>query len=182
MTSNRRTTRRARLGAGGICMAAAAAAMIGVGTAHADTPDDVIGQADQDLIQAVDALQQAPTAGLDSQELSIITGQESQLYNMEGLLTNLESQQDGLPVADQAGLADVDQGLLNADQQMLDGVQAFVSADQAGDLATSSGALTANLDLLDPALATLGPLYDTLFDSIGAQLFSDFGLPDIFLP
>ena len=150
-------------------MPAAAAAIIGMGAAHADTPDDVIGLAEQDLSQAVDGLQQAPTSGLDSQELSIITGQESQLYNMEGLLTTLESRQDLLPVADQAGLGDVDQGLLNADQQMLDGVQAFVAADQAGDLATSSGAFTANLDLLDPSLASLGPLYDAVFESIGAQ-------------
>jgi hypothetical protein len=127
-------------------------------------------------------LQQAPTTGLDSDELGIITGQESQLYNMEGLLTTLESQQDGLPVADQAGLADVDQGLLNADQQMLEAAQAFVTADQAGDLATSSGALTANLDLVDPGLAALGPLYDALFADLGALLLSDFGLPDIFLP
>jgi hypothetical protein len=182
MISNRRSTGRAGIGAGAFCLAAAAAAMIGMGTAHADTPDDVIGQAEQDLSQAVDALQQAPTTGLDSQELSIVTGQESQLYTTEGLLTNLEAQQDALPVADQAGLADVDQGLLNAEQQMLDGAQAFVSADEAGDLATSSGALTANLDVLDPSLATLGPLYDALFESIGAQIFSDFGLPDIFLP
>jgi hypothetical protein len=173
---------RNRLWGVGVGMAAAAAAMIGMGTAHADTPDDVLGQADQDLIQAVDALQQAPTTGLDSDELGIITGQESQLYNMEGLVTNLESLQDRLPVADQAGLADVDQGVLNADQQVLESAQAFVSADQAGDLATSSGALTENLDLVDPGLATFGPLFDALFADFGAQIFSDFGLPDIFLP
>jgi hypothetical protein len=65
---------------------------------------------------------------------------------------------------------------------MLDGVEAFVSADQAGDLATSSGALTANLDLLDPSFATLGTVFDALFQGIGAQFFSDFGLTDILLP
>lgn len=166
----------------GMGVAAAAGAMIGMATAHADTPDDVLGQADQDLIQAVDALEQAPTASLDSGELGVITGQESTIYNQESFLSTLESQQAGLPVADQVGLADVDDQLLNADQGVLEAAQAFVSADQAGDLATSSGALTANLDLVDPGLATLGPLYDVLGADIGAQIFSDFGVPDIFLP
>ena len=44
---SRRTTGQARLWAGGIGMAAAAAAMIGMGTAHADTADEVLGQADE---------------------------------------------------------------------------------------------------------------------------------------
>jgi hypothetical protein len=176
-----RTVRRARQWSTGVGLAAAAAAMIGMGTAHADTPDEVIGQADQDVINAVDALQQAPTAGLDSDELGLITGQESILYNQESLLTNLETQQAALPAADQAGLADVDEKLLQADQGVLEAAQSFVTADEAGDLATSSGALTANLDLVDPGLATLGPLYDALFADLGAQIFSDFGIPDFFL-
>jgi hypothetical protein len=182
MTNIRRSACHVRQWGAGFGLTAAAAALIGLGTAHADTPDDVLGQADQDLIQAVDAVQQAPTTGLDSDELGIITGQESQLYNMEGLVTNLESMQDRLPIADQAGLADVDQGVLNADQQVLEAAQAFLSADQAGDLATSSGALATNLDLVEPGLATFGPLFDALFTDFGAQIFSDFGLPDIFLP
>lgn len=44
-----RTARRNHLWGVGIGMAAAAAAMIGMGTAHADTPDDVIDQAITDL-------------------------------------------------------------------------------------------------------------------------------------
>ena len=47
LMSSRRTTGQARLWAGGIGMAAAAAAMIGMGTAHADTADEVLGQADE---------------------------------------------------------------------------------------------------------------------------------------
>jgi hypothetical protein len=59
--------------------------------------------------------------------------------------------------------------------------QSFASADEAGDLATSTGALAVNLDLVDPGRATLSPLFDALFADLGAQLFSDFGLPDMFL-
>jgi hypothetical protein len=48
MISNRRTVRRVRQWSTGVGLAAAAAAVIGMGTAHADTPDDVLGQAGQD--------------------------------------------------------------------------------------------------------------------------------------
>jgi hypothetical protein len=40
--------------------------------------------------------------------------------------------------------------------------------------------MAVNLDLVDPGRATLNPLCDALFADLGAQLFSDFGLSDIY--
>lgn len=45
MTSNGLTSRRVWQRSTSAGLAAAAAALIGMGTAHADTPDDAIGQA-----------------------------------------------------------------------------------------------------------------------------------------
>lgn len=56
----------------GLAGAAACAAMIGIGAIHTDTPDDVFGRAGQDLTEPVDALEQAPTAGLEREELSSV--------------------------------------------------------------------------------------------------------------
>jgi hypothetical protein len=183
MNSNRRTASRVRrwaTGAGLAGGAAVAAAMIGLASgpvANADTPDDVLGQAGQDLTQAIDDLNQAPTTGLDADQLSELYNQIGLLYNEESMLSTTETMQAGLPAADQAGLADVDQGLLNADQAVLDATQTFVAADQAGDLTN-----TAELALAASNLETIGPLFDVLFTDLGAQLASSFGVPDIFLP
>jgi hypothetical protein len=183
MVSNRRTASRVRrwaTGAGLAGGAAVAAAMIGLASgavANADTPDDVLGQAGQDLTQAAEDLNQAPTTSLDADQLSALYNQEGLLYNQISMIETIETMQAGLPAADQAGLADVDQGLLNADQAVLDATQTFVAADQAGDLTNTS-----ELALAAPSLETFGPLFDILFSDLGAQLANSFGVPDIFLP
>jgi hypothetical protein len=71
MISNRRTIRRVRQWSTGVGLAgaaAAAAAMIGTGAAHADAPDDVIDQAIQYLNQGDSVLDAAPTADLSAQQ------------------------------------------------------------------------------------------------------------------
>jgi hypothetical protein len=183
MTGNHCSSPRVRQWSAGVGLAGAAAVaalmieLASAPVAAADTPDDVLGQAGQDVTQAIDALNQAPTTSLDAEQLSLLYNQESLLYNEESQIPTFESMQADLPAADQAGLADVDQGLLNADQAVLEATQTFVAADQAGDLTSAS-----ELALAAPNLETIGPMFDILFTDLGAQLFSNFGIPDIFLP
>ena len=74
---NRRTTGQARLWAGGIGMAAAAAAVIGMGTAHADTPDDVFDQAINYFNQGDAVLDTASTGDLGARSADLLSGQEN---------------------------------------------------------------------------------------------------------
>jgi hypothetical protein len=146
----------------------------------ADTPDEVLGQADQDLAQAVQLLTQVPQSGLDPDQLGLLTNQESLIYNGEGLVSQLESMQAGLPIADQAGLADADQAVLQADQQLLEATQTFISAD--GFSSSGTEALTAQLEWSAASFGTLGADLHVLGVDFGAELFSAFGIPDVLLP
>jgi hypothetical protein len=140
--------------AGGIGMAAAAAAMIGMGSAHADTPDDVIGQAITDLNQGTSVLDAAPTADLSARQADILTDSESLNTQLDGPLSQMATLQDGLSAADQTYLANADEQFVTAAANMLSADQAFVAADQAGDLSGSSLNAT-DLTLLDGALGLL---------------------------
>jgi hypothetical protein len=148
--------------------------------ASTDTPAEVLSQASQELGQAVQLLDQIPQSSLDAQQLALLTNQESLIYNGESLVSQIESMQAGLPAADQVGLADVDQGLLQANEQLLDATQAFVSADGFDGSGTES--LTAGLDWSAADFGTLGADFHVLGVDLGAEIFSNFGLPDIFLP
>jgi hypothetical protein len=172
---NHRTARQARLWGVGIGTAAAAAAMIGMGTAHADTPDDVLGQAVSDLSQGVSVLDAAPTADLSADQLNFFTSQESPITTLEPFITQIGSQQDGLSAADQAYVLGADEQLVAAAQNVLSADQALVVADQTGDL-------TGNLNSFDFAVtdADFGLVSD-YFGVIGADiiapLFADLGIP-----
>ena len=165
---------------------AVAAAMIGMGTAHADTVEDVLGQAGVDLTQATSVLESAPTASLGTDGPIVLTEGQSFITQAESFLATTESYQADLPAADQTSplLLDADQALLQADDGLLTADQSFVAADEAGDLTgvqTSSlaGELTEIQAIYAPIDAEFGTIPATLdvgLTDIFAQLASDIGL------
>jgi hypothetical protein len=185
MTSNRRTSCHVRQWSTGAGLLATAA-MIGMGTAHADTADEVLGQAGADLTQATSVLESAPTASLGTDGPIVITEGESFTTQAESFLATTESYQADLPAADQTSplLIDADQALLQGDDGLLTADQSFVAADEAGDLTgaqTSSlaGELTEIQAIYAPIVAEFDTIPGTLdvgFADIFAQFASDIGL------
>jgi hypothetical protein len=185
--SSHRTSRHARrCGVGvGVASAAVAAAMIGLAStpsARADTPEDVLGQAIQDLAQASLLLEQAPQASLDAQQIAALAPEENLIATSQSFASVLGADQAELPAADQAGLADVDQSLLQADHGLLEAAQGFLAADQAGDLTSFASALPTNLATLDADFGLLGAAINVAGAELGAEFFNAIGVPDIFLP
>jgi hypothetical protein len=159
--------------------------MIGMANApvaRADTPQDVLDQALQDLAQASSVLEQAPTASLDAQQLAALTPEKDLLATSQSFDSFLETNQAGLPAADQAGLADVDQGLLQADHALLEAAQGFLAADQAGDLSNFASALPTTLATVDADFGLLGAMLNVGAADVGAEFFNAIGVPDFFLP
>jgi hypothetical protein len=185
--SRHRTASQARLWAGGLSTAAAAAAaMIGMGTAHADTADDLLGQAGADLTQATSVLESAPTTSLGEDGAIVISEGQSFITQAESFLTTTESFQADLPAADQTSplLIAADQALLQADDGLLTADQSFVAADEAGDLTgvqttTLAGELTEIQAIYAPIVAEFGTIPATLdvgFADIASQFAADVGL------
>jgi hypothetical protein len=170
--SNRHQDRRWGVGIG---MAAAAAAMIGMGTAHADTPDDVLGQAVSDLSQGVSVLDAAPTADLSADQLNFFTSQETPITDLEPFLTQIASQQDGLSTADQAYVLGADEQLVTAAQNVLSADQALVVADQAGDLSSTLNA--SDFAVTDADFSLVSDYFGVIGADIIAPLFTDLGIP-----
>jgi hypothetical protein len=171
--SNRRTKGQARLWAGGISMAAAAAAMIGMGTAHADTADDLLGQAGADLTQATQVLDSVPATALDAKEASLVDAIVGiQTVTDQQAIPEAETYLNDLPVADQTNplLLDANQQLVQASQELLTADQGFLSAVDAGDLNTLSGAFAAELPLVADGLGEVGASVDALFTDAFAGL------------
>lgn len=145
-----------------------AAAMIGMGSAHADTPDDVLGQA-VTLINDGDALlATAPTADLGTESAGLLSRQEN-LGGLDSDLSQLASLQDQLTPTDQTFLASADEQFVSAAQNVLSADQAFVAADQAGELAGSGGNLT-DLTVLFADLGLIGADFNVTGDEIIAAL------------
>ena len=138
--SNRRTTGQARLWAGGVGMAAAAAAVIGMGTAHADdgsVPTDIglLTTAETDVTDAFSLNGQTPDTGFFSQ---------------------LEAIQTPLLSSDNTFVSGVGEALFNGpDQQLAQSGEAFLSAAEA----LSSGT---------PSITALGDYASTGFQLVGA--------------
>jgi len=160
------SNRRTRRWAGGIGMAAAAATMIGMGTAHADTPDDVLGQAIAVINEGDALLATAPTADLGTESAGLLSRQEN-LGGLDSDLNQLASLQDQLNPTDQTFLASVDEQYVTAAQNALSADQTFLATDQAGDLTGSGG----NLTDLTVIYADLG-LLSADFNTVGASLFA----------
>lgn len=165
--------RQWHIGAG--LVGAGAAALITMGTAHADTPDDVIGQAMIDLNQGVGLLDAAPTVDLSAKQAELLMSQATLDTQLSSNLNLLESAQDGLSANDQTFLADIDEQLVSAAQNILSADQAFVVADQAGDL-TGSSLGSADLALLGANLSFLSAGFNVTVESILVQLDPYIGL------
>lgn len=174
MISSFRTASGVRRWATGVSLAGAAvaAAMIG-SVAHADTPDDVMDQAIQVLMQGTSVLDAAPTADLGAQQAEFLAHQATAAATFDPLLTQIASAEDGLSAADQTFLATADEQFVTAAQGILSADQAFVLADQAGQL-SGSGFLPADLPVIE---ADVG-LLSADFDVLGAVLLTAFD-PDL---
>jgi hypothetical protein len=173
MAGNRiiRCVRPWNAGAG---MTAAAAVMIGMGTAHADTPDDVINHAITELNQGNVLLDAASTADLSVRQADALAEQTSLSTQANPLLLQLESLQDNLPAGDQNFLGSVDEQLVTAAQNVVSADQAFVAADQAGDLSSNSF-LPIDLTTFEADLGLGGAALNADFKSIFALFDPDIG-------
>jgi hypothetical protein len=164
--------------------AIAAAAILGLSEAadaHADDGADVLGQAGMDLSQATQVLDGAPTASLDAEELSLLTGQESlQTEEATSLLDAQESLQSGFSAAEQSDVSAADTQLTDAFQGVLTADQTFATADQAGDLSGFTG-LSDQFGVIDADLGLLGADANTVFADIGAE-FVNFFDPSALIP
>jgi hypothetical protein len=154
--SNRRTTGQACLWAGGIGMAAAAAAMIGMGTAHAD-----------DLSTDIALLETAETNVTDGFNIwTQAYGEASpSSADLTQTITQFEADQTPLLSSDNSLLSGLGESLFNGpDQQLAQASDTFLSAAEAyaADPSTTNG--------LDTASASLQFDESLLFDSAPANL------------
>jgi hypothetical protein len=146
-----------------------------MGTAHADTPDDVIGQAMIDLNQGAVLLDAAPTVDLSAKQAEILIDQATLSTQLSSTLNLLQSGQDGLSANVQTFLAGADEQLVSATQSMLSADEAFIAADQAGELSGSSLG-SPDLGLLSADLGFFAAAFDATGASIVAQLDPYIGL------
>jgi hypothetical protein len=174
-----RRARRWRIALGMSAGAVAAAAMLGLSEAadaHADDSGDVLGQAGMDLTQATQVLDGAPEAGLDAEQLAVLTGQEMLQTGAESsLIPEQESILSGLPAADQADLTGVDDQLAQAYQGVLDADQAFVAADQAGDL-SGMGLLPTDLGVINADLSMIPADFNVAFTDVAVEFANAFDI------
>jgi hypothetical protein len=136
-----RATGQARLWAGGIGMAAAAAAMIGMGTAHADDLSTDIGLLETAATNVTDgfniwtqAYGEAPPSSAD----------------LTQAITQFEADQTPLLSSDNSLLSGLGESLFNGpDQQLAQASDAFLSAAEAyaADPSTTNGLDTASASL-----------------------------------
>jgi len=154
-------------------MAAAAAAMIGMGVAHADTPDDVIDQTINDLNQGTAVLDAASVADLSARQADALAAQEN-FDQLDPILTQIGTQEELLPAGDQTFLANADEQFVSAAQNVLSADQAFVAADQAGDL-TGNSFNAADLTALDADLGLVSAGFNVLGDFLLVAFDPDIG-------
>jgi hypothetical protein len=156
--SNQRTNGQARLWAGGIGMAAAAAAVIGMGTAHADdgsVPTDIglLTTAETDVTDAFNLTGQTPDTGFFSQ---------------------LEAIQTPLLSSDNSFVSGVGESLFNGpDQNLAQASEAFLSAAEA--LSSGTPSITALGDYASTGFqldgAVFGEIPSTLIGKLTDQIF-----------
>jgi len=156
--SRHRTTGQARLRAGGIGMATAAAAMIGMGTAHAD---------DGSLATDIGLLDSAATNMTDGFDVWTQAYGEAppSSADLTQAITQFEADQTPLLSSDNSLLSGLGESLFNGpDQQLAQASDTFLSAAEAyaADPSTTNG--------LDTASASLQFDDSLLFDSGPANL------------
>jgi hypothetical protein len=181
------TVRRWGVGlAGG---AALAAAMIGMGSAHADTLDELLIQAEGDINDAATLYSGIDPSLLPAEQAAHIGNEVSALQGEAGLISQIQSQQDALPEALQGSsqLLGDDQQLATASNDLLTAMNTFVNAADAGDFATGqtttlAGDLTGYFAKLDVAgaevfqvlPAELNAEFATVFAPIDAEFATAF--------
>jgi hypothetical protein len=178
--SNRRTTGQARLWAGGIGMAAAAAAMIGVAgapAARADAIDDLLVQSEADINDAATIYSGIDASLLPAQQAANIGGEVSALQGQADLISQIQSQQDALPEALQSGsqLVSADNQLATASGDLLSAMNTYVNDADAGDYATGatlSGEVTGYFDRLDFVYAEVFQVLPTELNAEFATVFA----------
>jgi hypothetical protein len=127
MTSNCRTTScRVRQWSAGAGLAAAAAAVIGMGTAHADTIDELLVQAEGDFTAAATSYSGIDASLLPAQLGANIAGEVSALQGQGDLVSQIQVQQDALPEVLQSSSQ-----LVSADNQLATASGDFLSAVNA---------------------------------------------------
>jgi hypothetical protein len=149
-------------------------------SAAADTPNEVLDQAANNLNQGTSVLDTASPADLSAYQASVLSIQEGVGPNQDSGLTDLASLQDTLPATDQTSLANVDEQLVSASQSILSADQAFLAADKAGDLSSSSflpvdwTIISADLDYLGADLNAGGATFlDLLTGGLDASSAAD---------
>jgi hypothetical protein len=156
---NRRTTGQARLWAGGISTAAAAAAMIGMGTAHAD-----VGSVPTDIGLL-------NTAQTDIAEAFSLSGQTNA---GAGFFPELEAIQTPLLSSDNSFVSGFGEALFNGpDQQLAQASEAFLSA--AETLSSDTTNFTALGDYASTGFQVTGAIFgeipSTLIGKLTDQIF-----------
>jgi hypothetical protein len=167
MSSNRRTSCRVRQWSASAGLAAAAAAMIGAATAHADdtSPLVVLGDAQSALIDANQVLGQIDVSGLTGDEAGVGSGITTLIDTQDHALTaldKLDSAESAILSVDNGSLSNFISPLFtNLDQQWSQTAEALLSADQSIASAVSGGSFA---DILAAQFEVLAP---------DAQLVSD---------
>jgi hypothetical protein len=170
MISNRPNCRVRQWSAG--AGLAAAVAVIGMGTAHADdtSPLDLLGDAQSALTDANQALGQIDVSGLTGDEAgvgpSITTLIDTQDHALT-ILDKLDSAESAILSFDNGSLSNFVSPLLtNLDQQWYQTTEALLSADQSIAGAVSGGSfadiLTAQFEALTPDAQLIGDAFQSL--------------------
>jgi hypothetical protein len=163
-----------RLWAGGIGMAAATVAMIGMGTAHADTIDELLIQSEGDMTQTGSLYGGIDPSLLDAHQAAGQAMFVSDLQNQADLIAQIQTQQDALPEALQTSsqLLGVDQHLATASGDLVSAMNTFVNAADAGDFAT--GQTPTLIGDVTGYFAKLDFVYAEVFQVLPAELNAEF--------
>ncbi|UVO12024.1 hypothetical protein NM962_19290 [Mycobacterium sp. SVM_VP21] len=142
--------------AGGAAVAAAMIGAAGMPAARADSIDDPLTQAEGNFNDAATRYSGIDASLLPAHQAANIGVEVSDLHNQADLVSQIQSQQDGLSETLQTNpqLAAADNQLATASGDLLSAVNASVNAADAGDYATGatlSGEVTGYFDRLNLA-------------------------------
>jgi hypothetical protein len=171
MSSNRPNC-RVRHWSAGAGLAAAAAAVIGMGTAHADdtSPLDLLGDAQSALTNANQVLGQIDVSGLTGDEAGVGPSITTLIDTQDHALTaldKLDSAESAILSVDNGSLSNFISPLFtNLDQQWYQTTEALLSADQSIASAVSGGSFADILAAQIEALAPDAQLVSDSFQSI----------------
>jgi len=166
--SSKRPNCRVRRWSAGAGLAAAAAAVIGMGTAHADdtSPLVVLGDAQSDLIDANQVLGQIDVSGLTGDEAGVGPNITTLIDTQDHALTaldKLDSAESAILSFDNGSLSNFVSPLFtNLDQQWYQTAEALLGADQSIASAVSGGSFA---DILAAQFESLTPDAQLLSDS-----------------